>query len=106
MTQLRESWTTCQTIKILVACHTLKVQVVRRKIERNRSFSFFWYSRKIIWSAVVIDATLQTRFGYYLQPFLIDLISHFVPNRVLQSSLPQPNFAQFAVNFEAVHNYF
>ena len=68
MIQLRESWTTCQTIKVLVACHTLKVQVVRRKIERNRSFSFFWYSRKIIWSAVVIDATLQTRFGYYLQP--------------------------------------
>ena len=45
--------TTCQTIKVLVACHTLKVQVLPRKIERNRSFSFFWYSRKIIWGAVV-----------------------------------------------------
>ena len=107
MIQLRESWTTCQTIKVLVACHTLKVQVVRRKIERNRSFSFFWYSRKIIWGAVVIDATLQTRFGYYLQPSLMTwFLRHFVPNRVLQSSLPQPNFAEFAINFEAAPNYF
>ena len=54
---------------------TLKIQAVRRKIERNRSFSFFSYSRKIIWVAVVIEATVQTRFGYYLEPFLIDLIS-------------------------------
>ena len=75
MMQLRESRTTCQTIKVFVALHTLKVPAVRRKIERNRSFSFFWYSRKIIWVAVVIEATAQTRFGYYLQPSLIDLIS-------------------------------
>ena len=98
MIQLRESWITCQTIKVLVACHTLKVQAVRRKIERNRSFSFFSYN---------IDAKLQTRFDYYLQPFLIDLVSQTLcPNWVLRSCHLQLNFAQFATNFEAAHNYF